>query len=75
MNVSMDLTMRFTAIGMGVLLALAGCVRVQTDPIRIEPIYIEVTVNHRVQKELDDIFAEIDQASQTTTYTPLDPQN
>lgn len=54
-------------LGMG-----AGCVRVQTEPIRIEPIYIEITVNHRVQEELDSVFAEIDQASKTTEYAPLE---
>lgn len=51
----------------------AGCVRVKTEPIRIEPIFIEITVNHRIQKELDSFFAEIDQASETTAYAPLDP--
>ena len=50
----------------------AACVRVKTEPIRIEPIYIEVTINHRVQEELDDLFAEIDQASETTNYAPLE---
>jgi len=54
------------------LLLSTGCVRVQTEPIRIEPIYIEITINHRIQKELDDIFAEIDQASATTTYEPIE---
>lgn len=51
---------------------LTGCLHVKTDPIKIEPIYIEITVNHRVQQELDDIFAEIDQASTTADYTPLE---
>ena len=51
-----------------------GCVRVQTEPIRIEPIYIEITVNHRVQEALDSVFAEIDQASRTTEYAPLDEE-
>ncbi len=51
---------------------LGGCLHVTTDPIRVEPIYIEITVNHRVQEELDDIFAEIDQASTTTSYEPLE---
>ena len=51
-----------------------GCIHVKTDPIKIEPIYIEITVNHRVQKELDDIFAEIDQASTTSTYKPLETE-
>lgn len=55
---------------MGIALC-GGCIHVKTDPIKIEPIYIEITVNHRVQRELDDIFAEIDQASTTTEYQPL----
>jgi hypothetical protein len=54
--------------------ALVGCLHVKTDPIRIEPIYIEITVNHRVQQELDDIFAEIDQASTTAAYQPLEEE-
>lgn len=51
---------------------LGGCLHVTTDPIRVEPIYIEITVNHRVQEELDDIFAEIDKASTTTSYEPME---
>ena len=50
----------------------AGCIRVKTDPIKIDPIYIEITVNHRIQEELDDIFADIDQASETIEYAPLE---
>jgi hypothetical protein len=58
--------------GLIVLLGLApGCVQVKTEPIRIEPIYIEITINHRVQKELDDLFADIDQASDTADYAPV----
>lgn len=52
-----------------------GCLHVKTDPIKIEPIYVEITVNHRIQKELDDFFAEIDQASKTTEYEPLQTPN
>ena len=57
---------------MGLVLAFAfvGCVQVKTEPIRIEPIYIEITVNHKVQKELDDVFADIDAASETADFTP-----
>lgn len=51
-------------VGVGVL--GSGCVRLQTDPIRIEPITIEVTVNHRIQDELDNYFGEIDRMSETT---------
>ena len=61
--------------GLGLLLilaALAGCVQVKTEPIKIEPIYIEITINHRVQKELDDLFADIDRASETADYVPIE---
>lgn len=54
------------------LLALAGCVQVKTEPIKVEPIYIEITVNHRIQQELDSYFREIDQMSETSRYEPLD---
>ena len=52
--------------------ALSGCVKVSTEPIKVEPIYIEITVNHRIQRELDDMFADIDQASETTDYEPIE---
>jgi hypothetical protein len=69
----MEFSGRSLMILAGLLAVFTGCVRVKTDPIRIEPIYIEITVNHRIQKELDTFFAEIDKASETTTYSPLDP--
>lgn len=53
-------------------LGLGGCVQVKTDPIRIEPIYIEITINHRIQRELEDIFGEIDKESETVEYRPLE---
>lgn len=56
---------------MGCSLLVPACVQVKTEPIKIEPIYIEITVNHRVQKELDDVFAAIDQASATADYAPV----
>ncbi|KAF0094013.1 MAG: hypothetical protein E1N59_2271 [Puniceicoccaceae bacterium 5H] len=57
-----------------VALALTGgCIHVKTDPIKIEPIYVEVTINYEVQRELDDIFGDIDAASSTTDYEPLQP--
>lgn len=61
-------------IAVGLLAALAGCIHVKTDPIKIEPIYIEITINYEIQRELDDIFGEIDAASQSTDYTPLPPE-
>ena len=57
-------------MGLVLAFALTGCVQVKTEPIKIEPIYIEITVNHRVQKELDDVFADIDAASETADFTP-----
>jgi hypothetical protein len=53
-------------------LGFGGCVQVKTDPIRIEPIYIEITINHRIQRELEDIFADIDRESATMEYRPLE---
>ena len=60
----------FGLMGLVLAFALVGCVQVKTEPIRIEPIYIEITVNHKVQKELDDVFADIDAASETADFTP-----
>jgi len=54
------------------IVLLSGCIRLKTEPIRVEPIYIEITINHRVQEVLDDIFSDLDQASQTTDYEPLE---
>jgi hypothetical protein len=67
----MEVFQKLFSIGLAAALALSGCVRVKTDPIKIEPIYIEITINHRVQKELDNVFADLDKASQTTNYQPL----
>ncbi|MEX0325058.1 MAG: hypothetical protein AB3N33_03105 [Puniceicoccaceae bacterium] len=62
----------FRLAGMSALMAcFPACVQVKTEPIRIEPIYIEITVNHKVQQELDDLFADIDQASDTADYAPV----
>ncbi|NDV61035.1 hypothetical protein G0Q06_01080 [Puniceicoccales bacterium CK1056] len=62
---------RLLWIGAALIVVASGCVRVKTDPIKIEPIYVEITINHRVQKELDDVFADLDKASETTDYLPL----
>ena len=59
-------------IALAIPVLVGGCVRLKTEPIRVEPIYIEITINHRVQEALDDLFADIDQASQTTEYEPLE---
>ena len=59
-------------IALAIPVFMVGCVRVKTEPIRVEPIYIEITINHRVQEALDDLFADLDQASQTAEYEPLE---
>lgn len=51
---------------------LSGCLRVRVDPIQIEPIYIEVTINHRIQRDLDDFFADLDRESAAMDYKPLE---
>lgn len=66
--------MRFLSTPALLVVILCGCVRVQTEPIRIEPIYIEITINHQVQKELDKYFAEIDKADETMNYIPLESE-
>ena len=58
--------------GLALLGVFPGCIQVTTEPIKVEPIYIEITINHRVQEALDDIFADLDQASATTDYEPLE---
>lgn len=47
------------------LFAGAGCIRVKSDPIRVEPIHVTVDVNIRVQKELDNFFGDLDSADPT----------
>ncbi len=51
---------------------LSGCLRVRVDPIQIEPIYIEVTINHRIQRDLEDFFADLDRESAAMDYKPLE---
>lgn len=68
----MQAVSRLLLSGCAILAFLPACVHVKTEPIRIEPIYIEITINHRVQQELDSLFADIDKASETTRYQPLE---
>jgi hypothetical protein len=61
---SLSMTLRF--LGCVAALALAaGCVRVSTDPIEVRPIQINVDVNVRVDRALDDFFGELDRKSAT----------
>ena len=65
--------MRFLLLTVVVAVGLlAGCMRVWVDPIQIEPIYIEVTVNHRIQRDLDDFFADLDRQSEVLEYRAVE---
>ncbi len=63
--------MRFLLV-LAAIASVSGCLRVRVDPIQIEPIYIEVTVNHRIQRDLDSFFGELDRVSEAIDYKPLD---
>jgi len=54
------------------IFAMAACVKVDVQPIKVEPIQVEITINHKIQRELDDFFADIDQASETTEYKSVE---
>ncbi|HZP61529.1 MAG TPA: hypothetical protein VFB27_14490 [Opitutaceae bacterium] len=49
------------------LLALGGCLNVKTEPIEVKPIHVtvDVNVNVKVDKALDDYFGDIDKKSTT----------
>jgi hypothetical protein len=47
------------------LLVGSGCIRIKSDPVRVEPIHVTVDVNIRVQKELDNFFDDLDSADST----------
>lgn len=53
------------------MLPQTGCIRVSTDPIRVEPITIEVTINHRIQRELEDVFGENSRGLLEARISPL----
>lgn len=48
-------------------LLAAGCVQVPSK-YEVEPIYVQVDVNLRVERELDDFFGEIDKQAETLEY-------
>lgn len=57
----MFLPMRLAAVVAPVLLVfVAGCLSVKTDPIEVKPIHITVDVNVKVDKALNDFFGDID---------------
>lgn len=47
------------------VLPLAGCLNVKTEPIEVKPIHITVDVNVKVDRALDDFFGDLDKKSST----------
>lgn len=58
---------------LGLMVVLTGCIRVKTEPIRVEPIEITMNVNLRVVQEVTDFFDELD--ARSTAMVPLPPEN
>ena len=54
-------------------LALSGCARVKVDPIQVQTIHIVHDVNIRVDKQLDDYFALLDQQAAAATQPATIP--
>ena len=65
--------MKWSLFLMGLMVALTGCVRLKTEPIRVEPIEITMNVNLRVEQELTEFFDELD--AQSTVIGPLPLEN
>jgi hypothetical protein len=55
--------MKWILLLLSLTLPLVGCVRVKTEPIRVEPIEITMNVNVRVVEEVTDFFDELDARS------------
>ena len=54
------------AVLFAVLLAVvSGCARVKVEPIKVEPIEINLNVRMTVQQELNDFFGDLDEKEQT----------
>lgn len=48
----------------------SGCIRIKSDPIRVEPIHITMDINLKVQRELDKFFSDLDALAQTMESSP-----
>jgi hypothetical protein len=49
---------------LGCVVLQSACVKVKTEPIRVEPIEITMNVNLRIARELNDFFGDLDAESQ-----------
>ena len=58
---------------LSLMVALTGCVRLKTEPIRVEPIEITMNVNLRVVQEVTNFFDELD--ARSTVMDPISIEN
>ena len=65
--------MKWTLPLLSLMVALTGCVRLKTEPIRVEPIEITMNVNLRVVQEVTNFFDELD--ARSTVMAPLPSEN
>lgn len=47
------------------VLGLAGCLSVKTEPIEVKPIHITVDVNVKIDRALNDFFGDLDRKATT----------
>lgn len=55
--------------------AAAGCLKIKSDPVEVKPIHItmDVNVNVKVDRQLDNFFGDVDAARQTDTKADTTP--
>ena len=61
------------AAALGALIMLGGCThRVQLEPIKVEPIYITLDINLKIDRELDSFFDFEEQTQPTSEPVPAE---
>lgn len=53
------------AMALLLLITSVGCINIKTEPVEVKPIHITVDVNLRIERELEDFFADLDAADPT----------
>ncbi len=75
MRFNITRTATSAALLIGVATLGVGCVRVHTDPIEVKPITLNVNVNVKVDKQLDDFFGFASAPASPTTVPAGDATN
>ena len=57
------------------LAGAGGCLKIKSDPVEVKPIHItmDVNVNVKVDRQLDNFFGDVDAARQAGTDTETAP--